>query len=73
MIAKIERKWKCAAKDHTESGKPNAAWVNCPNFKVASSLSAKIRHGSWGKRFSRLKADNLAYLCNQSNKSCTKT
>ena len=56
MIAKIERKWKCAAKDRTESGKPDAAWVNCPNFKVAPSLSARIRHGSWGKGFFKIKS-----------------
>ena len=63
MIAKIERKWVCAAKDHTESGKPDAAWINCSNFKVAPSLNARIRHGSWEGRKEGRKEGTIERVC----------
>jgi hypothetical protein len=73
MIAKIERKWGCVAKDYAKTDWPDAAGVNRPNIKAAPKLSARIRHGSGGREYSILKIDNLSYLCIQSNKSCTET
>ena len=56
MIAKIERKWGCVAKDYAKTDWPDAAGVNRPNIKAAPKLSARIRHGSWGKRFFKIKS-----------------
>ena len=35
MIAKIERKWGCVAKDYAKTDWPDAAGVNRPNIKAA--------------------------------------
>ena len=63
MIAGVEGKWGCVVKDHTESGGPDAAGANRPNFEVAPPGRARTRHGSVGTKDSILKIDNLAYLC----------
>ena len=61
MIAKIERKWGCVAKDYAKTDWPDAAGVNRPNIRVAPSLRAK------GGGYSVVKINHLAYLCIQSN------
>ena len=50
MIAKIERKWVCVAKDYAKTDGPDAAGVNRPNIRVAPSLRAKGGGGIFSRK-----------------------